>query len=565
MSQALLKAAEAGDIAKLDELLKDGAELPYVYPTSGVTPLLVAAANGRNAMIDHLLQKPGVSLAERDNAGGTALLRAAAHGQNSTIDHLLQKPGVSLAEKDNDGCTALYCAVRHGKNATIKHLIQVKNCSLKEVKADHTVLSLAAFHRQQESIRLLLNLGAYIDLKAGDGKRFWEHDEVSVKQNPILLAAKKILDAAKNNTGDITKNDMDILNNGVNARSIEDGNTALHWAAIHRDLGLVKQLLEAGANIDMPNEANLTPYQMAMEQKSDPIKLAFYIVRVKQLSALKLDAKSIQEEVKGLDEVMQVNSHLNPDHAREIIDRSIKIIETLPSEDQRDYCFQLGSLLAGRESSIFVPEIAYTLLNDAIEANLKPDLSQKAHHLAFQLLMGGHVVLKLVSSEGLDSTEDGKQLIAVRAEPGAATRSKNSHNILAAIKHHLYAGPLADPMPLGNMVSDLLNDKGSVEGIPGIVGVDPGSIMVILKLMLSIQDKARDRQDKARARENALQAEVHELRQRLGMQSAAGAPLLTAFPLACQSGSSACSGSASALTSGTAERHCPEMVAMGNL
>ena len=54
----------------------------------------------------------------------------------------------------------------------------------------------------------------------------------------------------------------------VNARQ-DDGTTALHWAAYHDDLPLIRLLLKAGAKANVANDYGSTPLAEAAE-RADP-------------------------------------------------------------------------------------------------------------------------------------------------------------------------------------------------------------------------------------------------------------------------------------------------------
>src|SRR6202035_3498258 len=54
----------------------------------------------------------------------------------------------------------------------------------------------------------------------------------------------------------------------VNARQ-DDGTTALHWAAYHDDVPLIRQLLKAGAKVNVANDYGSTPLAEAAE-RADP-------------------------------------------------------------------------------------------------------------------------------------------------------------------------------------------------------------------------------------------------------------------------------------------------------
>ena len=104
MSKALLEAAAAGDINRVTELLKNGADIHY-RNEFGATALLVAAGCGQIAMVEHLRGLNPKVLSEKDNSGCTALLRAASNGHIAMVEHLRGLNPNVLTERTNNGVT----------------------------------------------------------------------------------------------------------------------------------------------------------------------------------------------------------------------------------------------------------------------------------------------------------------------------------------------------------------------------------------------------------------------------------------------------------------------------
>lgn len=129
-----LKAALRGDIAAMEQLLAQGADI-NTRNDQGETALRIAAVNNDVPVARFLLDK-GADPNMADIYGRSPLSRAAGEGYNALLKMLLAAPDIQVDAQKKDGDTAL---------------------------------RLAVIHNQLESARLLLAAGANPDIQNGEG------------------------------------------------------------------------------------------------------------------------------------------------------------------------------------------------------------------------------------------------------------------------------------------------------------------------------------------------------------------------------------------------------------
>ena len=105
----LLKAAELGDRAQVEQLLSEGA-LTNMRNKSGYTALWLAASNGDVPILD-LLLKHRADPNQRSADGTTPLMEASRMGRLEAVKTLLAHSGHVNAE-GNNGETALAFAIQ---------------------------------------------------------------------------------------------------------------------------------------------------------------------------------------------------------------------------------------------------------------------------------------------------------------------------------------------------------------------------------------------------------------------------------------------------------------------
>ena len=114
LNEELLKAAEDGDVAKVQSALARGANV-NARDGGGNTPLMIAVVSkGSTAIVKALLAK-GADINARNEVSQTALYLAARGGYVEIVDILAAK-GADLNSKDVQGKTPLMVAISAGQN-----------------------------------------------------------------------------------------------------------------------------------------------------------------------------------------------------------------------------------------------------------------------------------------------------------------------------------------------------------------------------------------------------------------------------------------------------------------
>ena len=101
----MLHAAMTNDVALVNELLKQGAELEWRDPFGGATALAAACWNGSYEAAEALCAH-GAELDTRNNLQDTPLMDAAYNGHTKICEMLLAL-GADPSLKNKDGKTAL--------------------------------------------------------------------------------------------------------------------------------------------------------------------------------------------------------------------------------------------------------------------------------------------------------------------------------------------------------------------------------------------------------------------------------------------------------------------------
>lgn len=126
--RALLEYAAAGDLGKVQSLLKAGVDpnaevmVDVTVDTVMDTPLLAAAGGGHIAVADALLQA-GAQIDKRDDDDYTPLIRAAVEGWPRMVAFLHSKGAQIDARENIFDHTSLQKAARLGRAVTVETLI----------------------------------------------------------------------------------------------------------------------------------------------------------------------------------------------------------------------------------------------------------------------------------------------------------------------------------------------------------------------------------------------------------------------------------------------------------
>ncbi|XP_063600577.1 ankyrin repeat domain-containing protein 17-like [Penaeus indicus] len=222
-SSLLLTSAASGVVSSVQLMLRAGAFV-NLRDENGWTPLIWAARNNHSEVVKVLLEAGADPNIENWNFGDDALGWAAYNGHPTIVQDLLNA-GADIGHVDADGDTALLLAIRGN------HL---------------------------EVTKILLDSGAFINAQNKDG---W---------NAVIQAAYI--------------NNIDLLRlaiqagGSLNTKTAKYGDTALMWATSLGHLEIMRELLAAGAEVDLENNDRYTSLSMSITQnqpEAAKILLAF--------------------------------------------------------------------------------------------------------------------------------------------------------------------------------------------------------------------------------------------------------------------------------------------------
>lgn len=249
------------------------------------------------------LIETGIRLTSIDEDGNTPLLLSVVLNLPKLAIKILSKLKLEdINTRNNEKKTALHFAAENNNFELLKFLIS-KGCDLKAVDKDGwTILHSAAAGVIDEGgnwdvIELLLSYNLDITPKDKDGKTardfFEEHSTSYVEKYNKLLADFQLLEAIKN--GDIQKLEESgtleysskygdsLLHHAIRAKNLDivkflitgkgininieskHGDTPLHLAVLNGEIGLVKGLLEMGADPNAKSSIIGTPMSLAIE------------------------------------------------------------------------------------------------------------------------------------------------------------------------------------------------------------------------------------------------------------------------------------------------------------
>ena len=122
-TREIIKAAKAGDIAKVRALLGTDADLVNALDTDGSTPLHCAVWKGHPEVVAFLLNAGAdVNTHNRNEHWGTTPLHAAAHANEAAIAQLLIDHGAELNARDMNGKTPMQHTTFHKAKAVARLL-----------------------------------------------------------------------------------------------------------------------------------------------------------------------------------------------------------------------------------------------------------------------------------------------------------------------------------------------------------------------------------------------------------------------------------------------------------
>ncbi|MBC8012122.1 MAG: ankyrin repeat domain-containing protein [Burkholderiales bacterium] len=190
------------------------------------TPFLLAVQGGHFAMARALLEL-GSDLQAKSHCGATGLHLAATQNHCALLEWLLEE-GLDLATKDEFGCSALKAAVNSNSIEAARLLLTKGADVFERDENDYGLIHAASFSNDNAMIELLLNAGADVNDVSGGGS--WPLHDACEQGHAITVAY--------------------LLQRGAKPDLTSTGKTALFAAVSSDSLECVRQLLNAGADVN---------------------------------------------------------------------------------------------------------------------------------------------------------------------------------------------------------------------------------------------------------------------------------------------------------------------------
>uniref|UniRef100_A0A3B4BNJ5 Ankyrin 2a, neuronal n=1 Tax=Pygocentrus nattereri TaxID=42514 RepID=A0A3B4BNJ5_PYGNA len=243
---SFLRAARAGNVEKVLELLKSGQDISTCNQ-NGLNALHLAAKEGHVELVEELLER-GAAVDSATKKGNTALHIASLAGQKE-VAKLLVKRGADINAQSQNGFTPLYMAAQENHLDVVRYLLENGGNQSTATEDGFTPLAIALQQGHNQVVSLLL-----------------EYDTKGKVRLPALhIAARK----------DDTKSAALLLQNDHNAdvqskmmvnRTTESGFTPLHIAAHYGNVNVSTLLLNRGAAVDFTARNGITPLHVASKR-----------------------------------------------------------------------------------------------------------------------------------------------------------------------------------------------------------------------------------------------------------------------------------------------------------
>lgn len=242
---ALTEAADEGAYATAKVLLNAGADA-HLKIKNGNSPIRMAASEGHAQILQLLIDK-GAKLSTITE-GQPPLHAAAEEGQLEVVKMLLGM-NADLGQGDENGRTPLMYAAEEGQLSVVQFLVEKGAKVNQQDKEGRTALAYAAEERQTEVVRFLMDKGADLSLRDNNGHSALDH-------------------AAEENADEVVNL---FLSTKEGAKQVRENVSILLNASEEGALPVVRQLKEAGANINAAGENGTTPLMAASEEGQEQV------------------------------------------------------------------------------------------------------------------------------------------------------------------------------------------------------------------------------------------------------------------------------------------------------
>jgi ankyrin repeat protein len=256
----LVRAAEEGDAATLESLLREGVD-PNAGDMFDRTALQAAASKGRLDIVRKLINAG----ANVNGNGGVALTCAACSGHLEMMSHLL-KNGADINAVERDGTTPLHRAAACNQLESVKLLLdRGAKVNAQRITGATPLMHACWYTDNPDLIRTLIQAGAKLELRDWHG----EPAIVHTASEGHVKALQALIDGGAK----------------VDEECERDQTTALHAAAASGRREALEILLRAGANPNVQQQNGWTPLIFAAKAGQPKIREAEYAGIVQALLA----------------------------------------------------------------------------------------------------------------------------------------------------------------------------------------------------------------------------------------------------------------------------------------
>ncbi|XP_023667815.2 transient receptor potential cation channel, subfamily N, member 1 [Paramormyrops kingsleyae] len=236
-------AAWEGDELLLKFLYQCKAN-PNIVDKMDRSPLHIAAERGHTNVVEVLTEKFKSNVLARTKDGSTLMHIASQCGHPETALAFLKK-GVPLHMPNKSGAVCLHSAAKRGHTAVVKALL-LKGAQVDATTKDgYTALHVAVQNCKPLVVQMLLGFGAQVQLKGGKAGETPLHIAATVKEG------ERVADMLLKSGAD------------VDAQQ-ENGETAMHKAAHHGNLQMLRALIEEGGDLTRRSKAGENPLHIAV-------------------------------------------------------------------------------------------------------------------------------------------------------------------------------------------------------------------------------------------------------------------------------------------------------------
>jgi ankyrin repeat protein len=264
----IVDAAERADRAAVLRALAKGAN-PSTPGPDGTTAVMWAASNGDLELVRALV-KAGADVKLKNQFGTSAITEAATIG-SASIANVLLKAGADPNFRNPEGETPLMAAARSGHVDAAKVLLEAgADINAKESFGGQSALMWAAAQSQPEMVKLLASKGA--DLNARGVVHQWERKVITEPRPKDMNKGgfTPLLYAAREGCVECTRN---LIAAGADL-NLEDPDrmTPLNMALFNLHFEVAAALIKGGADVDKWDFFGRSPLYLAADVSSLPTK-----------------------------------------------------------------------------------------------------------------------------------------------------------------------------------------------------------------------------------------------------------------------------------------------------